>query len=163
MKRHQPPEGHQAPARCSARARKSDDRSGHALFLSRCSSETRCLGIQRTGDAHRLGVQVAHGCFDSVKEHNRVKSLILGAGRDIVPSQSGEEAFKLLLAGCMRWEFFNKIAIAPEPGAIDLFGAQGQMFAPDDLAGALQSLLRVHRPRFIDDFQYTNSCSYIDR
>src|SRR3989442_456252 len=33
--------------------------------------------LRRTGDAHRLGVKIAHSCFDSVKEHNRVKSLIL--------------------------------------------------------------------------------------
>src|SRR5947207_344298 len=87
------------------------------------------------------------------------KGLILGAGGNICFSERSKEAFKLLLAGHMRREFFNKIAIAPEPGAVDFFGTQGQMFAPDDISRALQSLLCIHRPRFRSGFQYTNNCS----
>jgi len=60
----------------------------------------------------------------------------------------GEEAFKLPLASHVWRTFFDKLTIALEPGAINIFGAQGQVFAPDDLSGALQSFLGLHLAPF---------------
>ena len=68
-----------------------------------------------------------------VKENNRVKGLILGAGRDTSFSKLGEELFKLLLASPVRGKPIDVVAITFEPGAVTLPGVQRKMLPSNDL------------------------------
>jgi hypothetical protein len=75
-----------------------------------------------------------------VKEKNRIKSLILRAGRHIISGKSREKPLELLFAGQGRRQRFNEGAITFEPAAVTVFCAQRKMLPPDDIGQLLNSL-----------------------
>ena len=105
--------------------------------------------------AQRLDVFKLHLEHLLVEKNNRVKGLILGAGRNIVFGEGGEELLQLLFTRIMRRKFYNVVAITLEPGAVAALRGERKVFAPHDIGGFFNSGFCIHtksliyEPRFV--------------
>ena len=89
----------------------------------------RPLGTEGVHGANRLRQHL------SVKEEDGVKSLVLGAGRDIAAAgQVGKELLQLLLAGKALGHFTQRRQVAAQPENVTLFCGKGFVLSPDDFA-----------------------------
>jgi hypothetical protein len=79
-----------------------------------------------------------------VEKNNRVKGLILGAGRDILLGQSIQKPFQFLFTRSMRWKPFEVVAISPEPGAVTPLCAERKMFPPNHFRKSCDRFIGVH-------------------
>ena len=69
-----------------------------------------------------------------VEEQNRIKGLVLGAGRNIaVARHRGEEVFEFLCAGKALGHLAQGGGVAPEPEKKTLFGGESFVLTSDDV------------------------------
>ena len=89
----------------------------------------RPLGTEGVHGANRLRQHL------SVKEEDGVKSLVLGAGRDIAAAgQVGRGLLQLLLASKALGHFTQRRQVAAQPENVTLFCGKGFVLSPDDFA-----------------------------
>ena len=101
--------------------------------------------VNRTGGPKSLHVTERLSQHVLVKEHDRVKSLILGTGGDIAfPCHVGEEFFQFSLAGKLMGHLTQGPDVAAEPLDLSVFGGKGFVLSANYLPHSVDCFGCIH-------------------